>query len=33
MFSLIMNEPVVVKFSELLALEFGVTLKGLKGES
>lgn len=28
-----MNEPVVVKFSELLALEFGVTLKGLKGES
>lgn len=27
-----MNESVVVKFSDLLALEFQVILKGLKGE-
>lgn len=27
-----MTGPVVVKFSELLALEFKVILKGLKGE-
>lgn len=27
-----MNGPVVVKFSELLALEFKVILKGLKGD-
>ena len=32
MFSLIINGPVVAKFSELLVLEFRVTLKGLEGQ-